>query len=126
MNPRADADRLGMSSLTLFRRPRSMKEAAAMGLLPGALMIAFATGLKLDPHAGQVFVFRGKRGDLIKVLWHDGQGLCLFSKRLEKGRFVWPQASDGVVHLSPAQLGYLLEGIDWRLPQRTWRPEAAG
>ena len=84
------------------------------------------SALSADPYGGHVFVFRGKRGDLIKVLWHDGQGLCLFSKRLEKGRFVWPQASDGVVHLSPAQLGYLLEGIDWRLPRRTWRPEAAG
>lgn len=90
------------------------------------LALVVQQGLQLDPHAGQVFVFRGRRGDLVKVLWHDGQGLCLFSKRLERGRFVWPQAREGVVFLSPAQLGYLLEGIDWRLPQRTWRPQAAG
>ncbi|MDA8230961.1 MAG: IS66 family insertion sequence element accessory protein TnpB [Magnetospirillum sp.] len=82
--------------------------------------------LSRDPFGGQVFVFRGRRGDLIKVLWWDGQGLCLFSKRLEKGRFVWPSPADGIVALTPAQLGMLLEGIDWRMPVRTWRPEAAG
>jgi transposase len=82
--------------------------------------------LKRDPHGGNLFVFRGRRGDLIKVLWHDGQGACLFAKRLEKGRFIWPSPADGVVPLTPAQLGYLLEGIDWRLPQRTWTPPAAG
>ena len=43
-----------------------------------------------DPHGGHLFVFRGRRGELIKVLWHDGQGMCLFAKRLERGRFVWP------------------------------------
>lgn len=82
--------------------------------------------LRRDPFGGQVFVFRGRRGDLIKVLWWDGQGLCLFAKRLEKGRFVWPSPADGIVALTPAQLGMLLEGIDWRMPVRTWRPEAAG
>jgi len=79
-----------------------------------------------DPHSGQLFVFRGRRGGLIKILWHDGQGLCLFAKRLERGRFIWPSASDGVVVITAAQLGYLLEGIDWRMPQHTWRPQAAG
>ena len=78
------------------------------------------------PHCGHLFVFRGRRGDLIKVLWHDGQGLCLFSKRLERGRFLWPSPADGAVTITPAQLGYLLEGIDWRMPQRTWRPTVAG
>lgn len=82
--------------------------------------------LRRDPFGGQVFVFRGRRGDRLKVLWWDGQGLCLFAKRLEKGQFVWPSAADGVVALSPAQLGMLLEGIDWRMPMRTWRPELAG
>jgi transposase len=76
--------------------------------------------LKRDPHGGHLFVFRGRRGGLIKVLWHDGQGMCLFAKRLER-----PPA-DGVVTISPAQLGYLFEGIDWRMPQHTWRPPAAG
>ena len=87
--------------------------------------------LKRNPHNGRLFVFRGRRGALIKVLWHDGQGMCLFAKRLERGRFIWPStnASDGVdrtVTITSAQLGYLLEGIDWRLPQRTWRPAVAG
>jgi transposase len=47
-------------------------------------------------------------------------------KRLERGRFLWPSPADGAVTISSAQLGYLLEGIDWRMPQQTWRPQAAG
>ena len=82
--------------------------------------------LKRDPHDGQLFVFRGKRGDLIKLLWHDGQGMCLFAKRLERGRFIWPATAGEPVTISAAQLGYLLEGIDWRAPIRTQRPELAG
>ena len=82
--------------------------------------------LRRDPFGGHLFVFRGRRGTLIKVLWHDGQCMCLFAKRLERGRFLWPSPADGVVTISAAQLGYLLEGIDWRMPQRTWRPEIAG
>jgi len=82
--------------------------------------------LRRDPHNGHLFVFRGRRGSLLKVLWHDGQGMCLFAKRLEHGRFIWPSPADGSVVISPAQLGYLLEGIDWRMPQRTWQPDAAG
>ena len=81
--------------------------------------------LAADPFAGHVFVFRGRRGDLVKLLWWDGDGLCLFAKRLERGRFIWPQASEGSVHLSSAQLSMLLEGIDWRRPGRTWQPERA-
>jgi transposase len=82
--------------------------------------------LKRDPHSGHLFVFRGKRGDLVKLLWHDGQGLCLFAKRLDRGRFIWPATVGEPVTITPAQLGYLLEGIDWRAPQRTFRPELAG
>jgi len=100
---------------------------------PGLALLVQET-LKQDPHAGHLFVFRGKRGDLIKVIWHDGQGACLFSKRLERGRFIWPTTSsslasgktEGPVTISPAQLGYMLEGIDWRAPQKTYRPEVAG
>src|SRR3546814_7121743 len=68
--------------------------------------------LRDDPFSGHLFVFRGRRGDLLKVLWWDGQGLCLFSKRLEKGRFVWPSPADGKVVVTPAQLAMLVEGID--------------
>lgn len=77
--------------------------------------------LSEDPFSGHVSVFRGKRGDLVKLLWWSGDGACLFYKRLERGRFVWPQATSGTVHLTPAQLSMLLEGIDWRRPERTWR-----
>ena len=69
--------------------------------------------LKRDPHSGHFFVFRGRRGDLLKILWHDSQGMCLFSKRLERGRFIWPSPADDVVTISAGQLCYLLEGIDW-------------
>jgi transposase len=75
-----------------------------------------------DPFDDQ-FVFRGKGGDLIKNSILDGQGLCLFAKRLEKGRFVCSQAKEGAVSLTPAQLSMLLEGIDWRMSARSWRPE---
>lgn len=115
-----------------------------MNIVPSGVKVWLATGrtdmrrgfdglalqvqetLKHDPHSGHVFVFRGRRGDLIKILWHDGQGMCLFSKRLERGRFIWPSTVDGAVGISPGQPGYLLEGIDWRAPQKTWRPELAG
>ena len=81
------------------------------------------TQLTEDPFSGQLFVFRGRRGDRLKILWWSGDGLCLFAKRLESGRFVWPQAASGTVHLSDAQLSMLLEGIDWRRPARTTSPQ---
>ena len=80
------------------------------------------TVLEQNPYSGHVFVFRGRRGDLLKRLWWDGDGLCLFAKRLERGRFIWPQAEKGTVSLSRAQLSMLLEGIDWRRPIRTSAP----
>lgn len=93
--------------------------------MPG-LSVLVQEVLKQDPFGGHLFVFRGRRGDLVKVLHWDGQGFCLFAKRLDRGRFVWPQAVGGVAHLSAAQLGMLLEGMDWRAVTRTWRPEVAG
>jgi len=83
------------------------------------------TALTENPFSGHVFVFRGKRGDLVKLLWWSGDGMNLYAKRLERGRFVWPQATTGSVHLTAAQLSMLLEGIDWRRPERAWRPERA-
>ncbi len=83
------------------------------------------TALAENPFSGHVFIFRGRRGDLVKLLWWSGDGLRLFAKRLERGRFVWPQATEGAIHLSAAQLSRLLEGIDWRRPQRTWQPQRA-
>jgi len=83
------------------------------------------TALQGDPFNGHVFVFRGRRGDIIKLLWWTGDGLCLLAKRLERGRFIWPQATSGTVTLTQAQLSMLLEGIDWRQPVRTWQPTSA-
>jgi len=83
------------------------------------------TKLEKSPLSGQVFIFRGRRGDLVKLIWFDGDGLCLFQKRLERGRFIWPQATEGSVSLTRAQLSMLLEGIDWRRPERTWDPQLA-
>lgn len=88
-----------------------------------------ANGAAEDAFSGHIFVFRGRRGDKIKLLWWSGDGMCLFAKRLERGRFIWPNPttiSSGRVHLTCAQLAMLLEGIDWRRPERTWRPTLAG
>src|SRR6201993_1046406 len=74
--------------------------------------------LKRDPLSGHLFCFRGRRGDLLKVIWHDGEGACLFTKRLERGRFLWPSVADGVVTISPAQLGYLLSGSTGAIRRR--------
>ena len=90
------------------------------------LALQVQEGLKRDPHAGDLFVFRGRRGDLIKILWHDGLGMSLYAKRLERGRFIWPSPAGGVIAITAAQLGYMLEGIDWRNPLHSWRPHAAG
>jgi transposase len=76
--------------------------------------------LQESPFSGNVFVFRGRRGNVIKILWSTGDGLCLLSKRLERGRFVWPKADSGKIHLTQAQLSMLLEGINWKQPERTW------
>jgi transposase len=77
------------------------------------------TQLEQDPYAGALYIFRGKSGDKIKILWADEDGVSLYYRRLHEGRFVWPQAIAGTVLLSSAQLSMLLEGIDWRKPKRT-------
>jgi transposase len=90
------------------------------------LALQVQEALKRDPHVGDLYVFRGRSGSLIKVLWHDGVGMSLYARRLERGRFIWPSAAAGVVSIAPSQLAYMLDGIDWRNPQHTWRPTAAG
>ena len=82
--------------------------------------------LKQDPFSGHLFAFRGRRGHLIKILYWDGQGFCLFAKRLEKGRFTWPITKEGTITLTPAQLSMLLEGLEWRITQKSWAPTLAG
>src|SRR4051812_13851611 len=76
------------------------------------------TQLSEDLFSGQLFVFRGRAGDRVKILWWSGDGLCLFARRLERGRFVWRQATHGSVNLSSVQLSMLLEGIDWQRIER--------
>jgi transposase len=89
--------------------------------------------LHRDPHAGDLYVFRGRSGSLVKILWHDGIGMSLYAKRLERGRFIWPTpAASGVVSISAPQLAYMLDGIDWRNPQpndvdpRAWLADVLG
>jgi len=93
--------------------------------MPG-LALQVQEGLKRDPHAGDLYIFRGRRGDLVKILWHDGLGLSLYAKRLDRGRFIWPATTGEPVAITAGQMGYLLEAIDWRNPQATWRPHSAG
>lgn len=90
------------------------------------LALLVQEGLGRDPFAGDVFVFRGRGGSLIKALWHDGLGLSLYAKRLDRGRFVWPVSADGAVALTAGQMSYLLEGIDWRRPAWTSAPVRTG
>ena len=73
------------------------------------LALQVQEALKRDPHAGDLYVFRGRNGSLIKILWHDGVGMSLYAKRLERGRFVWPSAAAGVVSIAPSQLAYMLD-----------------
>ena len=123
---------------------RGQSSVGAMILVPSGVRVWLAVGhtdmrrgmnslavqvqevLKRDPHAGDLYVFRGRRGHLIKILWHDGIGMSLYAKRLERSRFLWPSPADGTVAITAAQLAYMLDGIDWRNPVRTWRPAAAG
>ena len=114
MNPLASGARVWLAAGVTDMR-RGMDSLAAQ----------VQTTLEQNPFSGHVFVFRGRRGDLVKLLWWSGDGLNLYAKRLERGRFVWPQAQSGTVHLSAAQLSMLLEGIDWRHPQHTWQPQRA-
>ena len=117
-----------------------------MMMLPSGVRIHIATGmtdlrkgldglamlvqqvLRQDPFSGHLFAFRGGKTNLIKVLYWDGTGLCLFTKRLDDGRFPWPGADEPsqTVALTAEQLKLLLDGIDWRAPERTWRPAVAG
>ena len=90
------------------------------------MVLQVQEGLRRDPHGGDLFILCGRRGDLAKILWHDGVGLSLYAKRLDRGRFIWPSAADGAIAISLAQMAYMLEGIDWRNPRLTWRPASAG
>jgi transposase-like protein len=64
-----------------------------------SLALQVQEALKRDPHAGDLYVFRGRSGSLMKILWHDGVGMSLYAKRLERGRFIWPSDTAGVVSI---------------------------
>jgi transposase len=114
----------------------SLGGGAMMGMPPGAriwlacgvtdlrrgfdgLAALVQTQLAADPYAGHLFVFRGRRGNRLKILWYSGDGLNLLCKRLDGGRFVWPQTATGTLALTSAELSMLPEGIDWRRARRT-------
>jgi transposase len=101
------------TKIYLALRPLSMRYGF------DGLSARVASILQQDPFSGHLFLFRSKRGDYLKILHWDGSGLCLFAKRLEKGRFVWPPIVDGALQITPGQLALLLEAIDWR---RTVQP----
>jgi transposase len=144
MRPEQGASNLQNNNEGVTPHPFAAPQCLAMIPVPSGVRVWLAVGrtdmrrgmnglalqvqetLGRDPFAGDLFVFRGARGDLIKILWHDGLGLSLYAKRLERGRFVWPSAANGTVSISAAQLAYMLDGIDWRNPVHTFRPERAG
>ena len=70
--------------------------------------------LKRDPHTGDLYIFRGRRGDLVKILWHDGIGLSLYAKRLDRGSRSRPRHRMARCRYSAAQMAYMLEAIDWK------------
>ncbi|HEI4081193.1 TPA: IS66 family transposase, partial [Escherichia coli] len=74
-----------------------------------------------NPFSGHLFIFRGRRGDTVKILWADADGLCLFTKRLEEGQFIWPAVRDGKVSITRSQLAMLLDKLDWRQPKTSRR-----
>jgi transposase len=113
--------------------PRGVKVHLALGHtdmrkgIDGLTMLVQAV-LRQDPFSGHLFVFRGRKANLIKIVYWDGTGLCLFTKRLEQGVFLWPPdvEPDETLALSPEQLSMLIDGVDWRAPERRWRPAVAG
>jgi transposase len=84
--------------------------------------------LRQDPFTGHLFVFRGRKANLLKIVFWDGTGLCLFTKRLEQGVFLWPSNIEpgGTLPMNSAQLSMLIDGVDWRAPEQRWRPAVAG
>ncbi|MBM3552069.1 MAG: IS66 family insertion sequence element accessory protein TnpB [Alphaproteobacteria bacterium] len=113
--------------------PAGVKVHLALGYtdmrkgMDGLAMLVQGT-LQKDPFSGHLFAFRGKRAQIVKILFWDGNGLCLFTKRLDQGGFVWPRLVEpgGTITLTSAQLAMLIEGIDWRTPERVWKPALAG
>jgi transposase len=110
----------GTTQILVARKPVDFRKQA------DSLAALVQQALGADPFSGTVYVFRAKRADRVKLIWWDGTGLCLLSKRLEGGQFRWPRIEDGVMRLTPAQLSALVEGLDWArvAPREVERPRA--
>src|SRR3979409_279083 len=126
-----DPRQRGMRIMTLL--PPGVKVHLAFGFIDmrkgiNGLAMLVQGVLRQDPFSGHLFVFRGRKANLIKVVFWEGTGLCLFTKRLEHGVFLGPSNVEpgGTLMLPPPQLSMLIYGIDWRAPQRQWRPAVAG
>jgi transposase len=119
-----------MRAMTLL--PKGLKVHLAVDLIDmrkgidGLAMLVQGV-LRQDPFSGHLFVFRGRKANLIKIVYWDGTGLCLFTKRLEQSTFRWPSSAEasGTLMLTSAQLSMLIDGIEWRAPEQ-WRPAVAG
>jgi transposase len=111
----------------LFCACRTRSVLTGLKGIDGLAMLVQAV-LRQDPFSGHLFVFRGRKANLIKIVYWDGTGLCLFTKRLEQGVFLWPPDLDPgeTLALSSEQLSMLIDGVDWRAPERRWRPAVAG
>jgi transposase len=111
----------GITQILVARKPVDFRKQT------DSLAALVQEALGADPFSGAVYVFRAKRADRVKLLWWDGTGLCLLSKRLEGSHFRWPRIEDGMMRLSAAQLSALVEGLDWArvAPREVERPRAA-
>jgi transposase len=116
----ASSGREGSPRVRLHRHAQGHRRACYAMLVQGVL--------RQDPFSGHLFLFRGRKANLIKIVFWDGTGLCLFTKRLEHGVFLWPSNVEpgGTLMLTSAQLSMLIDGVDWRAPERQWRPAVAG
>ena len=119
-----------------FQASQTLVNAAKiLGSIPAAMQLRYLqtlTEIGAEQNStvvsGNLFAFRGKKASMLKILFWDGNGLCPFTQRLDRGTFVWPTMAgyDGSITLTPAQLAMLIEGIDWRAPERVWKPALAG
>lgn len=82
------------------------------------LVMLVADHLKLEPASGQLFLFRSKSANKIKILWWDRNGFWLFYKRLEQGKLIFPQGGNNVLELTRDQMSWLLSGLDCSCPPK--------
>jgi len=76
------------------------------------LSILVQADMKMDPFSKSLYVFCNRRRDIMKMLYWDNNGFCLWEKRLEKHRFRWPENEEEVLEIDGIRLGWLLSGLD--------------